>query len=315
MAKIMALSEHDASAPPTRFASERETAHGTANPESRFVVCDSATANVVTWELPPPAPAANSAPPAPEADAGPPRFAHAISQTVSTWAPERIDPAVVFVNQPSSAVCEHYRGIAARLVSANQAQRAPLIAITSSVRGEGRSVTSANLAFALAESGRHRVALVDADLRGRSLARLLNLRESPGLVELAEGAVEFELVLQDSPFPLFKVVTAGAAQTRPHAELLGAGGMGAALQRLRETFDYVIIDTPAVTQVADACLLAPQCDGALLLVEAGRTAESVVTQAVRALRGAGVRIMACVMTRVADASARNDDRYRRNHQL
>jgi capsular exopolysaccharide synthesis family protein len=210
------------------------------------------------------------------------------------WEPGRVDPAIVAFHRPHSAIGEQYRGLRARLLAMNPAQAPQVIAITSAVPEEGKSVSAANLAFVMAEGGEHRVLLVGADFRRGRLARLLGIPRAPGLAEVLRGDVSLDKASQATPLGNLRVLPAGGAAGTSHSVL---GSWAALLAQLRENFDYAFLDMPPVTTVSDVSLLAPQCDGAIVVVLMRRTPEPTVQQAVRTLQANHVHVLGALLSR------------------
>ncbi|WP_298749747.1 polysaccharide biosynthesis tyrosine autokinase [uncultured Serinicoccus sp.] len=141
--------------------------------------------------------------------------------------------------------------------------------ITSSLPGEGKSVTALSLAATLAEAGQ-RVCYVEADLRQGSAAHYLSLEGAVGLTHVLIGAAELDDVLQPASTNL-DVVLAGAVPPNP-SELLSSDAMDSLLRRLEADYDVVLVDAPPLLPVTDAAILAKRCRGALLIVALGRKA-------------------------------------------
>lgn len=222
---------------------------------------------------------------------------------ICTLSASRVDASIVAIRQRFSPLCEQFRAAAARLLSLNPVGQPQSIAIASSLPREGRSVFAANLALILAEGGHRRVILVDADLRGGSLASLLGASSELGVAEILAGEALSDDALQATSIDNLQFLSAGRRADRNPADLLGGPRLGALIRELRTRADYVLIDTPAVLTSADASVIAPHCDGALLLIAGGRTNESFVSDAVQTLRGNNVNLLGCILTACEDRSA------------
>lgn len=167
------------------------------------------------------------------------------------------------------------------------------VMITSALQGEGKSITAANLAITLSEAG-HRVLLIDCDLRRPKLGRLLSLKSQAGLSDiLIKPSLLSENVLQYRKG--VHVILAGSIPPNP-SELLNSARMEALLKKLRESYDYIILDTPPIGVVTDAAVLAAQTDGVLVVVRTGQSERGPVTQAVEQLEYGNARILGFVMT-------------------
>ena len=192
----------------------------------------------------------------------------------------RLNPLLVAGLSPKSLAAEQYRQLRTRLAHAENAHALRTVLVTSPQKGEGKSLTSANLALTIAQELQRRVVIVEADLRKPSLQHLFGLPPGPGLAEYLVGAAELKDIMKFLPDHNLTVITAGMAPTNP-AELLGSTAMRRLLDQLRTRFDRVILDTPPVLPLADVAVLAPMVDGALLVVRAGVTPKPAIENALR----------------------------------
>ena len=193
----------------------------------------------------------------------------------------RLNPVLIAGLSPKSLAAEQYRQLRTRLSHAEGATALRTILITSPQKGEGKSVTSANLALTMAQELQRRVVLVEADLRKPSLQQLFGLPAGLGLAEYLAGACELRDALKFLPQHNLTVLPAGTMPANP-AELLGSTAMRRMLDQLRTRFDRVILDTPPVLPLADVAVLAPIVDGTLLVVRAGVTPKPAIENALRA---------------------------------
>jgi capsular exopolysaccharide synthesis family protein len=275
---------------------------GTPAPAAPSVPMANVTATVpMTIDIPtPPAPVA-AAPPIAQAEpaavrdivpgapaahvAGHPTAAAATVAPVASDAVQsytvRLNPVLVAGLAPTSLAAEQYRQLRTRLSHAEGASNLRTVLITSPQKGEGKSVTSANLALTMAQELQRRVIIIEADLRKPSLQHLFGLPPGPGLSEYLAGAVELKDVMRFLPDHNLTVIHAGASPANP-AELLGSTAMRRLLDQLRTRFDRVILDTPPVLPLADVAVLAPLVDGTLLVVRAGVTPKPAIENALRA---------------------------------
>lgn len=157
-----------------------------------------------------------------------------------------------------------------------------VLLITSALPGEGKSVTSAELAKALARTGRT-VILVDADLRRPAQNRQFNTVEMTGLADVLEGRISLEHGLVDIGIDRLSILYSGIASRSP-TELLSSPRMTDLLNRLRRKADVVVVDAPACSVVADALLLAPYADGILYVIGAGIVDDATLRDTTEALR-------------------------------
>jgi capsular exopolysaccharide synthesis family protein len=188
------------------------------------------------------------------------------------------DPLLVAASAPHSLAAEQYRTLRTRLVLLEEGRARRVLLVTSPAKGDGKSITSANLALTMAQEFNRRVVLVDADLRRPTVHGLFGMPDQPGLVDVLAGSATLEDALVLLPDVHLAVLPAGLPPAQP-AELLGSAAMRRTLEALRSRFDRVIVDVPPVIPLADVGVLAPQCDGVLLVVRAGATPKPLIERA------------------------------------
>jgi capsular exopolysaccharide synthesis family protein len=152
--------------------------------------------------------------------------------------------------------------------------REGVVLVSSSVDGEGKSATAADLARAYAQAGR-RVMLVDLDLARPTLARRFGVPPSPGLVNVVQGTARLGEAVQVVPLDrsttgTLGVVTAGTPLATDTAGITAAPALGEALESLRTAADIVLVDTPPLLERSDALVLSAHADGVLLVLQARR---------------------------------------------
>lgn len=208
-----------------------------------------------------------------------------------------IDPHIVSATDPQSPIAEQYRILRTNLQSLKGFAGAKALVVTSAVHGEGKSVTSINLALTLAQQEHLRVLLIDADLRCSSVDRWLGLGSTKGLSTVLSDGLNLDGAILKLQSPPLSVLPAGPHPERP-AELLESSNMRRLLAMLRSQYDVIIIDAPPVLPVTDPGILGAMADGTLLVVRAGRTQRKVVRQAQELLRQTKAKLMGCVLTHV-----------------
>jgi capsular exopolysaccharide synthesis family protein len=185
------------------------------------------------------------------------------------WKPDRT--TMLFSNgEDSVRGTEEFRTLRSRLYHAREKMPLKKVLVTSALPKEGKSFTSANLAQVLVRQHGRRVLLIDADLRGPQLHRLLGTRPSPGLSEYLQGQNDEFSIMQRGPFENLFFIPAGQQPANP-AELVGNGRLKMLLQRVEALFDWIIVDSPPAVPVADASIIAKACDGVLMVVRSNAT--------------------------------------------
>jgi capsular exopolysaccharide synthesis family protein len=176
---------------------------------------------------------------------------------------------------------EQYRRLAATLHHGQMMHGLKVVTLTSALPGEGKTLTSANLAMTLSESYRRRVLLIDADLRRPSLHTVFKIDNSSGLCEGLAAVDERPMPIRQVS-PHLSILPAGQPNSDPMAGLISDRFRRLILEA-RETFDWVIIDTPPVALLTDSRLLASESDGVILVVRAESTSYEIVKRASESL--------------------------------
>ncbi len=211
------------------------------------------------------------------------------------------DPSVkdapLIVHDPFAARAEAFRQLRTniRYLSVDQEVRA--LVITSSVAGEGKTTTAANLAIAMAQGGEN-VVLIDADLRRPSIAELFGLPSGVGLTTVLVGDVPVEDAVQTWRDDLnLSVLTSGPLPPNP-SELIGSHRMAELITQLTSVGFMVVVDSPPLLPVTDAAVLARLTGGALVVTRIGSTRIEQLSAAVEALRTAGAAVLGVVANRL-----------------
>jgi non-specific protein-tyrosine kinase len=190
---------------------------------------------------------------------------------------------------------ENFRQLRANLQFANVDEHPRVIAVTSSVPTEGKTMVSINLASTLAEAG-FTVCLVDADLRRPTIAKQLGLVSPVGLTNVLLQQIDLLQALQDAGSNLY-VLSSGPTPPNP-SEVLASSYVREVIRSLLERVDYVIVDTAPLLPVADASEVAALSDGTLLVARHMLTTETQVSRSVATLRGVDAKLIGVVLNRV-----------------
>jgi capsular exopolysaccharide synthesis family protein len=208
--------------------------------------------------------------------------------TASAIEPERtvttslLDKRLVAALAPHSLAAEQYRSLRTRIKSVENGRAMRAIVVTSPNKGDGKSLTAANLAITMAQEFQQRVLLVDGDLRRPAVHAMFGLPEGPGLTDVLMGGIELSQALTNVENQHLTLLPAGAIPSHP-AELLGSATMRRVLDTLRTRFDRILIDMPPVAPLADLHILAPMVDGLLMIVRAGVTPRPAIERALSGL--------------------------------
>jgi succinoglycan biosynthesis transport protein ExoP len=200
---------------------------------------------------------------------------------------------LVTLSDTRSGGAEAYRTLRTNLLFSAAVHALNRIVITSPGPEEGKSTTAANLAIAFAQQG-HRVLLIDCDLRRARIHRIFDETNMPGLTSVLVGGDTLAEAIRPTRIEGLMILPSGALPPNP-AELLGSAQMRALLEKLSESYDLLILDTPPLLAASDAAIVSRMTDGALVVVRAGRTERSAVQAAVQQLSTVGARVLGTVL--------------------
>ena len=216
-----------------------------------------------------------------------------------------VDQHLVVYHEPHSVAAEQYRTFRTNLVALNTSNQPRALAVTSTLKGEGKSLTVANLALALAELPDTRVLIVDADLRAGSQAKLFGLSREPGLADLMLDYAPPNQVISRTSVPGLSVLPAGRPVKTP-SELLGSSRIGDLVSALKAEYQYNLFDTPAALPFADAALLGHRLDGMIFVVRMEQTPRDQAGRALGLLKNAGCNVLGSFLA----GAQSEDDRAR-----
>ena len=172
-----------------------------------------------------------------------------------------------------------------------------VITITSSVQNEGKSLVAFDLSKTMAESGK-KILMVDADLRKSVLAAKYHIQGiDKGLSHYLTGQAEIEDIIYETETEGFYLSVAGPLSPDP-TSLLDSDQFQKFIDKVREDYDYVIIDAPPLGVVIDAAIIGKYCDGAVLVIEQGVIKRKVVQDVIKQLKRGKVRILGAVLNKV-----------------
>ena len=224
---------------------------------------------------------------------------------------QSLNPRLVSFTSPGSFAAEQYQGLRLTIDRLTKAHGPQVLAVTSPAAGEGKTLTAINLAGALARESDGRVLLIDADLRRPAVATALGLSAAPGLTDLlASDDLELSSVAQRvPPFPLW-AIPSGSTGSAIH-RLLRSPRFEPLLQRARQEYDVVIVDTPPLLPVFDSAVLARIVDQMLVVVAANQTPRKLLGEALNLVDPA--KVMGIVFNRDARPLFGYYDEYYREY--
>ncbi len=192
-------------------------------------------------------------------------------------------------------IAEEYRALRTSLLAQCSNDRFCYM-LTSAEAGEGKTVSTLNLAMVMAERIDRQTVMIDCDLRKCSMAHMLKANATPGMADLLRGTMRIKEVIQPTAYRNLFFIPAGEAQTEEVAELIGRPEMEGIVSELRRDFDYALFDTPPISAVSDAGMLGSATGEALLVVRMNKTRKESVDKAVRLLRAADVNLAGVILT-------------------
>lgn len=244
-----------------------------------------------------------AAPPGPEA--------RAAAGAPPVVPPERVltprHPFLVNILDPHSPAAEEYKKLKSVLVKLTDGEKFKnAVMVTSSVPGEGKSLTALNLAASLAQGLDHTVLLVDADLRRPSLHRYLEIEQGPGLADILSGKAAIPDTIVQTGLGKLSLIRSGSQVDNP-VELFSSQKMRALVDELKNRYPdrYIIFDTPPLLPFAESRALAGMVDGVLLVVMERLVTQEEVLEAYEAVKGPG--LLGVVYNAACDTG--HDERY------
>jgi polysaccharide biosynthesis transport protein len=208
---------------------------------------------------------------------------------------------------PMSPVAEAFRSLRTALNFAVPVEKTKTLLITSPSAGDGKSTVVSNLAIALSHAGK-RVLIVDADFRRPTQHKIFDIDESNGLSSVLAGTSTLESAIRKMNVDRVDVLPCGPLPANP-SEILNSEMFKELLAQLTSKYDNVILDSPPVTAVTDARILATMCDGTILVVRAGKTTHRIAENACDALMSVGGSMHGMVVNDVAPRALRNGYQY------
>lgn len=203
---------------------------------------------------------------------------------------------LVTQNDPKNPGAEAYRVIRTGIQFAQAGKELQTIALTSCTPNEGKSTTIANLAVVLTQAGKS-VLLIDCDMRNPTVHKNFNLSNKVGLSSCISMGIALSDAVQKTSIEGLYALTGGVIPPNP-SELLGSEQMKNVLQRAKEQYDYVLIDTPPVMPVTDALIVGRFVDGMILVIASAEIKVEMARDVKNQLVNAGANILGVVLNKV-----------------
>lgn len=202
-------------------------------------------------------------------------------------------------------VQEAYKALRTNIMFSLPGSESKVIGVTSAMQHDGKSINAVNLAISFTQLGK-KVALIEADLRLPTVSKNVGCKSVPGLTDVLVGECRLSDAMRN-PIRCEKLTVVPAGNIPPDPTwLLQSKQMKILLDGLRKVYEYIFIDLPPVTTVADAMILAPLLDGYLLVVRDQETEYRAVADTLEQLRLAKAKVIGIVYN---DAEQTGNDRY------
>ena len=215
-----------------------------------------------------------------------------LNETKMTQASQDTDS--IFLAEYSRVHGEAYRALRTSTLFSRSGSAPRVIVVTSSVPGEGKTTTTANLGWVFAQA-EGRVLMIDCDLRRPGLSTMLRAKNKSGLCNILTGNEKLENVIHPvAGLPRLDFMSTGPLPPNP-AELLSSHYFADLITNLSKEYDHIILDTPPTLSVSDALIVSRLADGVLFVVRSGKTARNLVQRACRSLRRGGVTMIGTVL--------------------
>jgi protein-tyrosine kinase len=199
------------------------------------------------------------------------------------------NPCIIMNTNQDTPIAEEYRKLKTVLLRMTRDEFRNTVMVTSSVSGEGKSITSANLAIMMAKEYGQTVLLIDSDLRRPSLQEYLGMPPHVGLADCLEKRIDVERAIVKTGIQKLSFMSAGEKVDNP-GELLSSQRMKDLLLELKHRYQdrYIIIDTPPILLFAETQAMSRLVDGVLVVVKEGGPSPRGLTQMLDILKGSNV---------------------------
>ena len=185
-----------------------------------------------------------------------------------------------------------------------------VVGICSACPQEGKSTTTINLAFSLAEAN-NKVLLIDGDMRRPSVCKIVGIDKEPGLSDILSGnsdIVEAHAVLHEN----LSVLVSGHIPPNP-SELIGSHKMSVLLEEYKKQYDYILIDLPPVLSVSDPVAISKYLSGMIIVVRHDKTGRRDLAETMRQLEYANAKILGFVYNRISQDNKKKA-KYRKGNK-
>ena len=218
---------------------------------------------------------------------------------------------VVTHHDRGSVITEQYRAVRTQILARGRNRHLQTTVITSAAPDEGKTVTTINLGITFSELRNKKTLLIEGDLRRPAFARLLKRDAVPGLLQVLRGEVEnIDQAIHPTVYDNLQFIASGGHDAVNSTELLSSPQLVQLIDRLRDRYDHIFIDTPPVLNVTDSSILGAISDQTVLVVRLNKTPGDVVERAKRLLRASNCEVAGVVLTHLSQPLPKYLYRYR-----
>jgi len=211
--------------------------------------------------------------------------------------PAHVARELVTVHSPKSAASESYRSIRTGILFSSADEAPRTILITSASPSEGKTITVVNLGVAMANAG-SRVLILDCDMRRPRIHKIFGLDRKIGVSSILVGTGNDKDAIVPSSVENLDILPVGPIPPNP-SEIIGSKKMDLLLNALKKQYDRVLIDSPPISAVTDAVILAQMADSLLLVVRAGETPRQIIQHALAQVRNVNANILGAILNAVS----------------
>lgn len=188
---------------------------------------------------------------------------------------------------------ESIRLLRLRVEKAMEEQEKKTLLVSSAIPGEGKTTIAVNLAISMAQKG-HRVLIVDCDLRNPSVSRALKVGNENSMIDYLKGRVTIRDMIQETEQENLFVISGGPGSKSDYSSLLSQERTARLIQAAGNLYDYVILDTPPCSMLADAAEVAELADFGLMVVRQDYAAKNLIIDGIQRLSDGNLQMLGCV---------------------
>ena len=211
-------------------------------------------------------------------------FIEKIANLQDAYKKEEVPPydRTILSGNVQAVITEQYRLLRSKISGLNGNHVGRTFAITSTKKGEGKSLPAVNLAIVMAEDTKKKILLIDGDMRKPSIHTFFNCKGEYGLADILSNRCDIDSAVLPSGIKNLALLLAGGPLESP-SNLIATPLLKEIIEKLKKRFDYIIIDSPPIMPFADMNIISDVVDGILLVVRAEKTPKEMILEALKTL--------------------------------